>query len=78
MGTDITSMSHVSFEHIKGTKNILADQISGLRCSRLCDTLDPEEGKRVWTLNVQRIATHFNGKRRSKVTVSQIQHMPIY
>ena len=31
--TDIASMIHMTFEHIKGTENILADCISRLRCA---------------------------------------------
>ena len=41
-GTEIASMSHVIFEHIKGKDNSLADIISCLRSIHLYDSLDPE------------------------------------
>ena len=45
-GTEIMSMSHVTFIHITGIKNILADRILHFRCIALYDSLDPEgEGK---------------------------------
>ena len=40
--TEIASMSHVIFEHIKGTANILADCISKLRSTGLYNMLDSE------------------------------------
>ena len=45
-GTEITSMTHGTFEHIKGTENILADCISWLRSMGLYDVLDIEEGEK--------------------------------
>ena len=41
--TEIASMSHVTFKHVKGTKNILTDNISKLRCIGIHDALDQEE-----------------------------------
>ena len=34
----------MTFEHIKGTENILADHISRFRCRSLNGRLDPEKG----------------------------------
>ena len=45
-GTEIASMSHVTFEHTKGTDNTLADSISCWRSVHLYVPLDPKgEGK---------------------------------
>ena len=41
-GTELASMSHVIFEHIKGTSNILEDCISRLRSTGLYNVLDSE------------------------------------
>ena len=43
-GTEIASMSHVTFEHIIETANILADHIYRLTSMGLYDMFDPEEG----------------------------------
>ena len=39
LGTEIVSMSHVTFEHIKGTDKILADSISYIRLKYLFGSL---------------------------------------
>ena len=41
-GTEITIIHHVTFEHMRGTDNILADDISCLGCMSLYDSLNPE------------------------------------
>ena len=45
-GTEIASMNHATFEHIRETENILADCISHLRSMGLYKLLDHEEGGR--------------------------------
>ena len=41
-GSEVVSMLQVQFEHIKGTKNILADHLSRLKSMGLYDALSPE------------------------------------
>ena len=61
-------MSHVTFEHIKGTANILADHISRLRSMGLYNVSDPDEGKkefRHFTFDeLSPSLLHFNQTRR--------------
>ena len=42
-GTEIACMSHITFEHIKVTENLLADCTSSLRCVGMYDTLYIQE-----------------------------------
>ena len=66
MGTKIENMSHVAFEHIKGTDNILVESISYLQCIQLYDSLDSKGEEKEFTHDIFENTSPINTKTPAK------------
>ena len=79
-GTEIVSMRHVTFKHMKGKYNILADHISHLRSMHLNNSLDlKDEGS--FDLTFWRNCPHLcrapTQAEQNEIKIHEIQHVSL-
>ena len=68
----------MTFEHVQGTEDILADHISRLRFMDFYDTLYPKEGeKELWHFMFKKLFSISMEQKESRVTENQMQHTTI-